>query len=529
MATNLATPGVYIEEKNAFPNTVAGIPTSVPAFVGYTQITKKDGRSLINKPVRINSLTDYVNTFGRGIVTKFNIQSADNEEGAVISVSGKEYKLTPENPSRFLLFDSIRLYFANGGSTCWVVSTGGYLKDNNPAPSPAKDDKGGKGNPPPAKQEGGTELNAISKKALLDGIQALIMEEEPSMLLVPESVMLEEADCFAVQQEMLTHCGFKMKNRFAILDVYNGSRPRTYDKNDVVNRFREGIGLNQLAYGAAYYPWVHASIIDNEEISINYISNLDVLETILSKEADEISSNPKKAEEVKNELKRINQKDQDTEKLTQMLNVISPSFKKLMSGIKTHLNILPPAAGMAGVYCMVDNERGIWKAPANVSVNSVSSPTVKLTHDDQEDLNVTVSGKSINAIRAFVGDGTTVWGARTLDGNSGDWKYINVRRTITFIEQSIKYAAKKYVYEPNTANTWVLIRSMISSFLGGIWRQGGLVGLTSGEAYDVQVGLGSTMTSNDVLDGIMRITVKVAVSRPAEFIVITFQQKMQES
>ena len=528
MATNLATPGVYIEEKNAFSNSVAGIPTSVPAFVGYTELTRKDGRSLVNKPVRINSLSDFVKTFGKGVTTKFKVEATDNESEAVISVSGKEYKLTPEKASRFLLYDSMRLYFANGGGTCWVVSAGGYTKDaKSNAPAAGKDDKNAKGNASAAKQE--AEQNSISKKALLDGINALILEEEPSMLVVPEAVMLEEGDCFAVQQEMLTHCGFKMKDRFAILDVYNGSQARSYDKNDVISRFREGIGLNQLAYGAAYYPWVHAAIVDNEEIALDSIANLNDLEDILSKEADEISVSPKKAEEVKNELKKMSQKDADVEKTTQMLNVISPSFKKLMASIKTYLNILPPAAGMAGVYCMVDNERGIWKAPANVSVNSVSSPTVKLSHDDQEDLNVTVSGKSVNAIRAFVGDGTTVWGARTLDGNSGDWKYINVRRTITFIEQSVKYAAKKYVYEPNTANTWVLIRSMISSFLGGIWRQGGLVGLTAAEAYDVQVGLGSTMTSSDILDGVMRISVKVAVSRPAEFIVITFEQKMQES
>jgi hypothetical protein len=98
-----------------------------------------------------------------------------------------------------------------------------------------------------------------------------------------------------------------------------------------------------------------------------------------------------------------------------------------------------------------------------------------------------------------------------------------------YIEQSIKFAAKAYVFEPNTSSTWVLIRSMISSFLSNLWTQGGLVGLTPGDAYEVLIGLGSTMTPNDILDGVMRITVKVAVSRPAEFIVITFQQKMQES
>jgi phage tail sheath protein FI len=193
------------------------------------------------------------------------------------------------------------------------------------------------------------------------------------------------------------------------------------------------------------------------------------------------------------------------------------------------LNIMPTSAAMAGLYSMVDNSRGVWKAPANLSIASVTGPSVKLTNDDQEDLNVTVTGKSINAIRSFVGQGTLVWGARTLDGNSQDWRYINVRRTMIFLEQSIKYAAKAYVYEPNVSNTWVLVKSMISSFLNSIWKQGGLAGIVPTDAFDVQVGLGSTMTPNDILDGIMRISVKVAITRPAEFIVISFEQQMQQS
>ncbi|WP_109832605.1 phage tail sheath family protein [Reichenbachiella versicolor] len=527
MAMNLATPGVYIEELNAFPNSVAGIPTSVPAFVGYTENTRRDGKSLINQPVRISSLSDYIKIFGGAAKSTFSIQEANGADEAVAEIAGKGYKLVPDTTSRFLLFDSIRLFFANGGSTCWIVSVGSYEKEA-PAPTPAKS-KDGKESKEAPKAAASPVANTIAKKALLDGITALVAESEPSMLVIPETVMLSEGDCFAVQQEMLSHCGFKMKDRFALLDVYNGAKPRSYDANDVIDRFREGIGLNQLSYGAAYYPWVHTAVVDTDEIDVSNISNLDVLESVLGKEAEKLADNAKKADEVKAELKKVTQGVIDSETATQMLGVISPAFKKFQAGMKTFMNILPPAAGMAGVYCMVDDERGIWKAPANVSINSVVSPTVKLTNEDQEDLNVTVSGKSINAIRAFVGDGTTVWGARTLNGNSQDWKYINVRRTITFIEESIKYAAKKYVYEPNTANTWVLIKSMISSFLNNIWRQGGLVGLTAEQAFDVQVGMGSTMTPNDVLDGIMKITVKVAVSRPAEFIVVTFQQKMQES
>jgi len=349
------------------------------------------------------------------------------------------------------------------------------------------------------------------------------------MLVIPEAVMLEEGDCFALQQEMLLHCGLKMKNRFAIVDVYRGDQPRSYDKNDVITRFREGIGSNFLEYSAAYYPFVNTAVVQKEEVNIKNIANLDLLNTLLSKEADAIFENPKKADEAKNEIKKLIDEKVDADTLTQTLNAISPAFKKVISAVLRKLNVLPPSSAMAGAYSMVDNTRGVWKSPANLSLGSVISPSVSLTNEDQEDLNVTVSGKSINAIRSFVGQGTLVWGARTLNGNSQDWKYINVRRTLIFIEQSVKAAAKAYVYEPNTSGTWTLVRSMISSFLTGIWKQGGLAGLTPADAFEVEVGLGSTMTPNDILDGIMNVTVKVAVTRPAEFIVITFQQKMQQS
>ena len=208
---------------------------------------------------------------------------------------------------------------------------------------------------------------------------------------------------------------------------------------------------------------------------------------------------------------------------------MSPLFGNILMAVKTKLNLLPPAAAMAGVYTMVDNSRGVWKAPANVSLAAVVSPAVNITHDEQEDLNVTTQGKSINAIRTFIGEGTLVWGARTLDGNSLDWRYINVRRTMIMLEESIRLATKAYVFEPNEANTWVTIKSMIRNFLTGIWKRGGLAGAVPDDAFSVHVGLGETMTSEDILEGILRVTVLVAISRPAEFIEITFQQQMQKS
>lgn len=116
-----------------------------------------------------------------------------------------------------------------------------------------------------------------------------------------------------------------------------------------------------------------------------------------------------------------------------------------------------------------------------------------------------------------------------MDGNSQDWRYINVRRTMIYLEQSVKNAARAYVFEPNDAGTWINMKCMIENFLRSVWKRGGLAGATPEDAFEVHVGLGDTMTGEDILEGILRITVLVAISRPAEFIEITFQQQMQKS
>ena len=94
------------------------------------------------------------------------------------------------------------------------------------------------------------------------------------------------------------------------------------------------------------------------------------------------------------------------------------------------------------------------------------------------------------------------------------------------LEQSVKLAARAYVFEPNDSNTWSGVKRLISSFLNGIWKEGGLQGGSAADAFQVDIGLGSTMTAEDLLDGCMRVSVLVAVVHPAEFIEITFEQEM---
>jgi len=100
---------------------------------------------------------------------------------------------------------------------------------------------------------------------------------------------------------------------------------------------------------------------------------------------------------------------------------------------------------------------------------------------------------------------------------------------MTFLEQSIKAAAEGYVFEPNSSTTWSTLKATVTNFLLNQWQSGILAGQSPDDAFSVSIGLGTTMTPNDILDGILKLSVKVAISRPAEFIVITFEQQQQKS
>jgi uncharacterized protein len=161
--------------------------------------------------------------------------------------------------------------------------------------------------------------------------------------------------------------------------------------------------------------------------------------------------------------------------------------------------VLPPSGAIAGVYARVDRERGVWKAPANVSLNRVSAPDVKIDDREQEDLNVAQSGKSINAIRSFKGKGVLVWGARTLAGNDNEWRYVPVRRFFNMVEESAKNASERFVFEPNNADTWMKVKAMLENYLTTLWRAGALMGAKPEEAFFVNVGLGETMSPEQIL------------------------------
>lgn len=205
-------------------------------------------------------------------------------------------------------------------------------------------------------------------------------------------------------------------------------------------------------------------------------------------------------------------------------------YKNIIDYINKELTLLPPSGAIAGIYAYVDATRGVWKAPANVSLSMVRSVSLELTDKNQESLNIDVnSGKSINVIRPFTGKGILVWGARTLAGNDNEWRYVPVRRFFNMVEESVKKSTFWAVFEPNDANTWSKVKGMIDNFLTLQWRNGALQGAKPDDAFYVKIGLGQTMTAQDILEGRMNVEIGMAVVRPAEFIILTFTHLMATS
>jgi uncharacterized protein len=523
------TPGVYITELEAFPPSIVGVQTAVPAFIGYTEKAEISKKPIYFEPVKITSLADYEAIFGAGFEPKYDLKvvgAPPPADSFDFEVGGKYFTITQTGKSSFNLYNSLRLFFLNGGGTCFIVSTGSYT-DQGASP-------------------GGVDVDIVH---LEKGVTAIGEVVGPTMLVVPDAVLLADRANFArLTKQMLKQC-HDLQDRVSILDVYGtltlNQNKATFqaDLDKLLLEFREDVGSENLSYGMAYFPFLNTSVVQPNEIDYTNF-NIGTKDTpneeqvkllqdeVLKPQAVQLYKD-EKLRQVEEYIKAIDPKITDPSdlvavtKLNQNLSNALPILPQTANIIARKIDVLPPSGAVAGIYATVDQNRGVWNAPANVTLSSVLGPTIRLNNDQQGDLNVPLDGKAIDAIRYFVGRGTIIWGARTLDGNSNDYRYIQVRRTLIYLEQSIKNSLNQFVFNANDGNTWVTVVSTISNFLQGFWSQGGLMGATASEAFSVQCGLGSTMTPMDILNGYMIVQVTIQMIRPAEFIELTFKQKME--
>lgn len=520
---NLATPGVYTQELNAFPNSVVAVPTAIPAFIGYTPRADYKGKSLLGKPRKISSMADFLTYYGVMLSSPGSPPAAAPPNGQYdpvyylspsaglgdLTIGGKPYDLLPDAGTIFYLYNSIRLFYANGGGDAYVVSVGNYGK---PVGKPIA--------------AGADLVNPNVKLAdFQQALTALADEDEPTMLVAPDANLLKAAENATLMQQMIAFCGSTKASMVAVLDVQDGLDPDPMGWQDSITAFRTNVGINFLNYATAYFPFLKTTITASSDLDYTNAGGAAALAKILP----EYTTSPACKAIIDGIIKPPPNAPSTAQSNAALLQA-SDSYGQIAQAVLDRVNTLPPSGAMVGVISMVDNSAGVWTAPANVSLTSVTDTTFKITDAKQANLNVdAATGKSINCIRMFIGQGVLVWGARTLDGNSDDWRYLNVRRTLLMIEQSIKLAARAYVFEANDANTWSTVASSLNNFLTGLWRQGALAGATPADAFNVAVGLGTTMTAQDILDGRMNIHVSVAITHPAEFIVITYVQQMQKS
>ena len=418
-------------------------------------------------PEKIKSLVDYEALYGGAAneLPEFVIDSDGNITGAI-----------PGSPT-YKLYYALQLYFSNGGGPCYIISVGNYLA-------------------PPA----------VDPAPLLASMSLLRKEDEPTMILFPDAP--GNTDLYKAAMQQCADLG----DRFTICDVTPVAHA-TDPAGESATPFRDAIGTSNLMYGAAYYPNLATSlshiVMDNEIAVDNNGTAMKLRHTEAAIAADGTLA--------------------DTSLFHANNGASKDKYYDIKKRIADATLEMPPSGAIAGVYAAVDNSRGVWKAPANISLNRVKKPTVHLENSEQDGLNVSDTGKSINAIRFFTGKGVLVWGARTLDGNSNEWRYISVRRFFNMVEESVMKATERFVFEPNDANTWIKVKSMIENFLVLQWRAGALMGAKAEEAFFVKVGLGETMTADDVLNGKMIVEIGMAVVRPAEFIILRFSHKMLES
>ncbi|RLA26182.1 MAG: phage tail sheath family protein [Gammaproteobacteria bacterium] len=571
MAT-YSTPGVYVEEISTFPPSVAEVSTAIPAFIGYTET----GPAADKEPsiLRINTLLDYETHFGKAQPSNYAVNASFDVNNQAWTIN--ELGRSVANNNNFLMYYALSLYFKNGGGSCYIVSIGNYT-------------------------------DAHDTDHFNKGLGALEKEDEPTLIIAPDALELASADYYSFSQAMLAQCN-KLRDRFSILDVPDGEEQAV--------PFRNGIGMTNLMYGAAYHPHLKTALsyhyleagvtvttesemelapataattwqkafgdngiiisftgvegdepkarissgtdtdpIEFEITSTNVLRIANVATKTGTAVVDAwnlwsstsgnnpngygISINGNGSGDVQstgnsNEDLDIASQDTDTAPGNSTMASLKDSNTSLYNQLKTLLNaqrvILPPSSAIAGIYARVDRNRGVWKAPANEGLSSVIAPVRKITNEEQGRLNIdTNAGKSINAIRAFTGKGTLVWGARTLAGNDNEWRYISVRRLFNMIEESSQKSTAFAVFEANDATTWLKVKAMIESFLFSLWERGALAGSTPESAYFVNVGLGKTMTTQDILEGRMNVEIGIAAVRPAEFIILKFSHKLQEA
>ena len=563
MAT-YSTPGVYVREISTFPPSVAEVSTAIPAFIGYTE--KGQAAAKGAQASRINTMLEYETLFGKPKPSTYTVTANLDENNQSWNLSNLQ-RNAPDDKD-FLMHYALTLYFKNGGGSCYIVSIGNYDDThdkehfNNGLEALEKEDEPTLIISPDAVGLSSTDYFSLCQDMLA---QCDKLGDRFSIMDILDGENQEAAFREGIGMSNLMYGASYSPHLHTALSYYYVETGVQVDtQGDVRNEWQKAFGDNGIlirytgevvagdepqakitagaaatAVGFEVNTNTNVLIVSNvdDKAVTDIVAAWDVWSADPGNNADGYSisvngdgSGP--VETTGSSNSALEETSQSASGGT--MSALKDSNTTLYNLLKLRLNeqrvVMPPSPAIAGIYARVDRNRGVWKAPANESLSSVIAPVRKITNEEQGRLNIDPNaGKSINAVREFTGKGTLVWGARTLAGNDNEWRYVSVRRLFNMIEESSQKSTAFAVFEPNDATTWLKVKAMIESFLFSLWERGALAGSTPEAAYFVNVGLGKTMTSQDILEGRMNVEIGVAAVRPAEFIILKFSHKLQEA
>jgi len=537
MPATLSYPGVYIEEVPSGVRTITGVPTSITAFVG------RAWKGVLDEPVKINSAADYERIFG-----------------GLWRASMMSY--------------AVRQFFTNGGSQALVVRVA--ARSGGDAAAPAEIDLGG-----------GNVLHASSVGTWGRNLVATVdhhTKDETSVNPPPDTNLfnLTIFDDPAKFLDSAKRGGSGAREIFLnvsrdsnsaryvgkILDeqsslvrlvTVGNSRPAAAAVAANAASGNDGVSATTQAASAAEVEGSEVGKTGIYALLKTDIFNLLCIPPLTIVTAPSTVPNTAVDVPIAGTLEKAAKLCEDRRALlivdaprTWTLDSSSANYpaKKIgdFSGIVRKnaalyfptvripdplqdgsLDDFAPCGIVAGVMSRTDAERGVWKAPAGIEANlrgvagtSVAGTAIAMNDKENGDFNPL----GINCLRSFPNVGHVVWGARTLEGSdvlASQWKYVPVRRTTLYLEESLYRGTQWVVFEPNDEPLWAQIRLNIGAFMHNLFRQGAFQGKTPQEAYFVKCDR-ETTTQDDINRGVVNIIVGFAPLKPAEFVVIKIQQ-----
>ncbi|MEO1591047.1 MAG: phage tail sheath C-terminal domain-containing protein [Cyanobacteria bacterium J06632_22] len=562
MALDYFAPGVYVEEVDRGSRPIEGVSMSVAGFVGFSEDVRGDAE--LFEPMMITSWAQYLEFFGKpgsdgftdfGAYLPFAVQGWFMNGGGrcwVVSIGTKlpgSPKPEPKDNATKLITSSGKpslsfyLKSSEDGTLALPSSSGRIVVEvTDSEPKPLPDDAPEDAEAP---LNNGEYFNVVVKSGedILEEYENLTMNPDAAPAVADYAVAALDASEF-IAIEDISQSGQPLSRRPST-GFYEVAPPPYVGEPDRFNRDlqgnrddRTGIqGLFEidevsmvacpdliLAYekGLIDLDQVHGvmemmlSMCENSFPGPAYrMAVIDPPPVKPSKGAEPVAPNKQRPADVAKWLSTFNRRSMFGATYYPWIQVADPR-----NGGRPKL--VPPSGHMMGIWCRTDESRGVFKAPANETPRGVTGLAYETNMREQELLNPV----GINCIRNFANynRGLKVWGARTLvEPDNVQWRYISVRRLLSYIEKSIEIGTQWVVFEPNDQDLWARVTRTVSNFLERLWRDGALFGGSPSEAFYVKCD-GELNTHDTMMLGRLYVEVGVCPVRPAEFVIFRISQ-----